>query len=705
MPSSESQQRKTIDWTSCYARFDGSSLTVGNECIERSWLVREGLLYPTSLLHKQTGIEWMAVPSTLAITPDFPLAGEPRTTSFAHITSPLYATSDEALQLTLTSTGAIQRITYHITLFPKSSAVLMQVDGDVLDAMDQASGQRLDNSDEQGIPDGTEVKLEATEFSGVGCQDLLELAHPHLKLRQVEFWDQTDRYNELMFEKEWLLHPNEAKHRLQGNVFVLEDPLTESGFVYIKHGPLPHVRPVKIDADLLVDGSGATFLRRKEDPPYGPGHPQYPLRWRFYFQGHGTGSRGGDGYSYAMIAYSGGRPGLTAALQDYQRTIRGYAPERDAQFLSNTWGDRSRDARIQEDFILSEIEAGAKLGVDIVQIDAGWQKGTTINSVKAGGVWEGFWAHETGYWDVDLDRFPRGLEPVIAAAEAKGMRLGLWFAPDSSQDFSNWEKDAEKILELYRLGIHYIKIDAVKARTKQGEANLHRFFNRVLDASRGEVVFDIDVTAEVRPGYWGLMHPGPLFVENRYTDSHRYWPHQTLRNLWKLSHYIDPARLRMEWLNQARNTLQYGEDPLAPAEFSPAYLFATVMISNPLGWFEVTHLPEAYFAEAAPLIQVWKQHRAELFSGHLHPIGEAPDGIAWTGFLSLARDRSAGYVLLFREDHPESHWLERLRVLGEGDYDVELLYGEGQVKLDNDRLSAEIPAKKQFVFAKLRKTT
>ena len=45
-------------------------------------------------------------------------------------------------------------------------------------------------------------------------------------------------------------------------------------------------------------------------------------------------------------------------------------------------GDRSRDARINEAFLLKEIDAGAALGVDVVQIDDGWQKGRTANSAR-----------------------------------------------------------------------------------------------------------------------------------------------------------------------------------------------------------------------------------------------------------------------------------------------------------------------------------
>ena len=147
-----------------------------------------------------------------------------------------------------------------------------------------------------------------------------------------------------------------------------------------------------------------------------------------------------------------------------------------------------------------------------------------------------------------------------------------------------------------------MKIDGVKATTKQSEDNLQRFFDRVLAESQGKVTFDLDVTAEIRPGYFGAMRVGPLFVENRYTDWHSYWPHQTLRNLWKLAQYVDPLRLRIEFLNNSRNQANYPDDPLAPGRYSPAYLFAITMIANPLGWFEISNLPASYFEQIPPLV-------------------------------------------------------------------------------------------------------
>lgn len=75
---------------------------------------------------------------------------------------------------------------------------------------------------------------------------------------------------------------------------------------------------------------------------------------------------------------------------------------------------------------------------------------------------------------------------------------------------------------------------------------------------------DLDVTAGIRPGYFGAVASDPVFVENRYVrrgDNRRWYPHHTLRELWLLSHAVDPVRLRMEVLNPARLPELYAAEP------------------------------------------------------------------------------------------------------------------------------------------------
>ncbi len=505
---------------------------------------------------------------------------------------------------------------------------------------------------------------------------LLSFAPGRFRLIQVLLRDQTDACAELVHEREWLLHPSNREIRLAGNLFVVESVLDGSGTVFVKLAPLPASRATPSEWDICLGRDGALELNRS------------------------------DGYEWRVLTYEGGKWGRIAALHAIQREIRPYHPARDGLLLTNTWGDRSRDAHLNPAFMAREIESAARLGADIVQIDDGWQHGMTSNSAQArgGGQWSGFWESDAHFWDVNRERFPDGLQPLFQLARERNLRVGLWFAPDCSNEAANWERDAELLLRHHReLGVDFFKIDALKITSPQSEANLKLLFARVRDGSKGAVSFDLDITAERRFGYFGLIEPGALFVENRYTDWHNYWPHHTLRVAWQLAHWIDPVRLRLEWLNHARNGEKYADDPLAPSQYRPDALFASVMMCSPLGWFENQNLPASYFQEAAPLIAKWKNEREAMQNGTILPVGEAPDGNAWTGFISVAADRRSGYALLFRELNEAANYEIRLPLLGKVSGQLEILGGEGTATLRDGDLKVEISEKLRYLWLRFEK--
>ncbi|MFH1706533.1 MAG: glycoside hydrolase family 2 TIM barrel-domain containing protein [Planctomycetota bacterium] len=248
----------------------------------------------------------------------------------------------------------------------------------------------------------------------------------HWRLIQVLLMDQTDSHNELVQEREWLLHPSEGLE-LEGNLFALENPATGEGTVFIRRAALPHARPVRSEYDLRLT------------PVKGKGFTLELL----------VAAGATDPEPYAAVPYDGGPTGRIRALQVFQRKQRPvHSNHAVPLFMSNTWGDRSRDSRIEEGFLLREIEAAARLGVDVLQLDDGWQRGITANSARAkelGGVWEGFWAADPDFWSAHPVRLPRGLAPVAGAVRKAGLRLGLWFAPDSAREFANWRLDADRL--------------------------------------------------------------------------------------------------------------------------------------------------------------------------------------------------------------------------------------------------------------------
>jgi alpha-galactosidase len=655
----------TAEFHGAYARWSPEEVVVGNRHFERKWKVDQGLLTATSLRDLDAGIEWIARPAN---APAPHPAGEPAkrdrellgTTS----TGKQNAVEEASLVLKLASDDG-DVFSYRFQIFPSARGV-----GITFSSAVDGQGATAEETD---VPTGIEVDPSiATVVSASDALEDLMLSPHHIRFTQVLLKDQTDYHNQLVFENSWLSTPSEGRLSLPGNVFYAEDPLTKAGLIFVKFAPLPHARPVKSDWDAQFIGG--------------------PRRLRF----------AGQGYPFVLLSYSGGRVGMIEALQSYQRQLRAYNPDRDAMFLSNTWGDRSRDARINEAFMLREVEAGARLGVDIIQIDDGWQKGMTANSARGRGVWNDYWATDPDFWNPNPDGFPNGLEKVVSAAREKGMKFGLWYGPDSIREAANWERDADRILELHRQhGIDYFKLDSMKVETPATGHNLQRFFDKVMEDSQGRVVFDLDVTAEIRPGYFGAPGAGPIFVENRYTDFRNYWPHHTLRNLWALAHFVDPLRLRMEFLNNTRSQERYEGDPLAPIRYRPDTLFATVMYANPLGWFEVSNLPEEYVAQASALVDVWKRERPALFSGTILPIGDAPDGASWTGLASIAQDRKSARILVFRELNDASKWTTPLPLIHTEKLKITTLAGRGTATINGTDLKIEIPEPLDFLWIKL----
>jgi alpha-galactosidase len=653
---------QNIQFGSCYARWTDTELIVGNSHIERKWSIEGDVLHATSLYDRDAKVEWLNAPAGQQMA-----ASKERIeiTAYSGTFSPVESPS---LRIDVASKASLH---YRFRVFPEAKGVEIELQPEEpKPAMSKSVGPL-------GSTGASIIEQEARELSDgtrlPNTPDELSLIPQHLRLTQVSFSTDTDIHNQLVSSREWMFMNNEENLALQGNLFFVEDVLTGKGLLFLKQAPLPEARTIQTVSDLEVVAKTRTF--------------------RFV----------SPGYSSVVLAYSGGRDGRIQTLQDYQRQIRNYVPGRDGVLLTNTWGDRNRDLRINSAFIKQEISAGAKLGVDVVQIDDGWQAGRSVNSGRGPGVANAFWSTEKPFWAADAERFPGGLAPLVALCSANGMKLGLWYAPDSSQDFVNWQRDADLILEMYhKEGISYFKFDSINMSSIEAEKNLGRLFERILTGSNGAITIDLDVTGSGRrPGYFGVMNSGPIFVENRYTDFHRYWPHLTLRNLWELSQYVDPLRLRMEFLNNTRNESRYSDDPLAPSRYTADAIFATVMFSNPLGWFETSNLPPAFDTSVTPLIATWKKERASLYEGTMIPIGADPDGVSWTGFASIGRQRTTGYMLIFRELNDQSDWSSSIPLMSGTRNKITVLAGHGTAEIAGGKVNVHIPEKLQYLWIRL----
>ena len=178
-----------------------------------------------------------------------------------------------------------------------------------------------------------------------------------------------------------------------------------------------------------------------------------------------------------------------------------------------------------------------------------------------------------------------------------------------------------------------------------------------------------------------------------------------MRNFWRLSHVVDPVRLRMEVLNPVRMPELYPEgDPLAPMRWPRDAIFAISMLSSPLGWFEIQNLSPDTVRVWKPLIERWKQERDAVHAGYIYPVGSAPDGLSWTGFVSASRDGNEGTALLFRElDESDEFALPMSDYITSVCVNAAIIGGRGEAFVKDGVLKVSVKEKLDFVWVKITK--
>lgn len=643
-----------------YARWDETTLTVGNRLFHRTYRADGGVLRTVS----------------------FAQADRPSFVCPAEVTnSPSgFSVSCESIQVTPVGETALRcMVTYGgrkrtIDVYPNVAGVVTTIES--LDELSEAPSVR---EFRKSVADG-----EALISSLAKRADVLRFPASHLMVTEYVVVDQTDVRDNLLQTREWLTPTVELPERLTCASLDVRDHFSSEGLVFLRLAPMPRSRPSQIP-DFIFSGN---------------------------FDKSGIMSLA-NGYPVAEVLYENGEVGRIEALRSVQRAYRPYRPNRDGLFLSNTWGGGNCDSRINAAFLMKEVAAGAELGVDVIQIDDGWQQGRTANSAlkKKGqkGAWNGYWAADPDFWKPDTARFPGGLEPLVEAARSKGMRFGLWFGPDSSNESVNWEKDADCLLDFHRrLGIDYFKLDSIKLATPCAFSRNGLMMDKMLKCSNGDMVFDLDATSEIRPGFFGALGIGPVFVENRYAYK-TYRPWSTLRNLWQLAHLIDPVRLRMEVVDPDHHPqASRADDPLASDKWPKDAFFAIAMVASPLGWMELSEIRPDRMEAMKPLVARWKRERAALHGGATFPVGAKPDGKEWTGFLTRTADGEGGYVLLFREMNDNGTFS-----LSVGEYfanslahaTAEIIGGRGTAQLkDSGRtICVSIPDCLDFIWVKIRR--
>jgi alpha-galactosidase len=605
------------------ARLENDTLTLENSKISRTYKWNKGNIISLSLSDKEKGKVWKMSTNK----PDLTFPGQTdksENAAFSARVIPGTAIAPEHLEA---------EILYSLDKLDVKRVFRLYRDCAVIACDIYLKGESNSVWLKPGISLADMVNLEkltaGSAVNNAPVIEKIELPGKHWKLDVIEFFDVTDRHNNLVYNVKALSYrPNFYR----GNILFAHDILTDNGIFILKEAPTSNVQLAYPGNDFITEdgtfrvvgvGLNSTDLDRTE--------------WR-------------RGYGFATGVYSGGEINRLVALREYQTNLRIHKPGRDEMIMMNTWGDRGEDKHINEKFAFAELEAGAKLGITHFQLDAGWQRGHQSFSVTQAESLNSIW-NQNSYWEPHPERFPNGLDPLVKKGKELGIEVCLWFNPSRENSNENWEKDANVLIGMYKNhGIRTFKIDGVSLPDKLAEINFRKFLEKVLTETGYQAVFNLDVTAGRRGGYNYFNEYGNLFLENRYTDWQNYFPYKTLRNLWMLSRYVPSQNLQIEFLNKWRNQDKYAGDPFGPANYSFEYLFAITMAAQPLAWFEGTGLPDEAFS-ISPVVKKYKEIQFEFHNGNIFPVGDEPSGKSWCGFQSVQKGK--GYFLVFREANDE----------------------------------------------------
>lgn len=568
-----------------YATLEGDTLRIGNSRIERLMQWNGGNVITVALTDKQTGLTLRGEGSV----PDFTLLqGTPLEGALHVSTVPSDGIRREYLDACVTFRLGEVRVERHYRVFEDCPAI-------ALDTWLSGSTDR-------------------EEWESPATLDQLRLTGRHWQTRTVELTDRTDLFDNLVSQQDFV--PMNAQS-CRGNLLFARQMDTGMGFFMLKESPCP-------DSQLHYPGADFTV-------------------WAGHFTLQGPGLVPSDlcadhpvrAYTAVTGVYSHGEREALMALHAYQREARALVSEDDNMVMMNTWGERGEGKNISEEFCLRELERAAQLGINVFQIDAGWN-GNYLD------------------WPVSASKFPHGLHPVVQRARQLGIRMALWFSPHNDNDFAAWESDALILTRLYdEYGIDIFKIDGYNVPTLQAQQNLFSMLQRIATHTGKKSILNMDETAGQRVGYFTTAQYGNIFMENRYTDWGNYYPFHTLRNLWHLSRYVSAQRLQVEFLNPLRHPEKYApDDPFAPCRYSLPYLFAITMAGQPLAWLEAHNLtPEQ--CEVSHVIQAYQSVTRQLHQGTILPIGSEPSGRSWTGFQSILSP-TEGFLIVYRENNDQA---------------------------------------------------
>lgn len=328
-----------------------------------------------------------------------------------------------------------------------------------------------------------------------------------------------------------------------------------------------------------------------------------------------------------VVVWSGGVDERELAIKQFDRARFPVDAARDIYVMANTWGSgtakqESLEASREEN-ILQQIESCRDLGIDVQQIDDGWQ----------GDQYE--------EWAPVPPRYPAGWRRVRQAARDAGVRLGLWAA---------WRIGIEELVRSWdEGGFGFYKIDFARLETYQQVDGLFSKMRKLIEHSGHSLRVNWDVTENpARVGYYFARDLGNIYLENRkpMEPAHVvYVPYLVLRDAWHVAHYTNLNRFQIT----VQNVDRVNREVSNAYKHSHSYALAIALAGSPIFFQETTLLSDEARGQIRRLLALYRRERQKMFRDYVFAIGDEPDDASWPGFQTWDAESRSGYLLVFRE--------------------------------------------------------
>ena len=334
------------------------------------------------------------------------------------------------------------------------------------------------------------------------------------------------------------------------------------------------------------------------------------------------------------ILYTGDSDNRQLSLKKFDRLRYPIKKERDIYIMANTWGSTSTFVSAlnaaSEKNVLKEIKSQADLGIDVQQIDDGWQNPPRIVCT------------DSKKWrpDKHQTRYPEGWKNVRQTATEKKISLGLWAMDLISLKDLKWN---------YKHGgFKFYKLDFIDIKNYLQLENLIKKVRNFIEFANHKIRVNWDVTENPpRVGYFFAREFGNIYLENRKPNNEPvvYKPYLVLRDAWHVSKYLNLNKFQVtvqniDRINQKKSDAHLHNHP---------YSVAIGLMGSPIFFQETHYYTKLARKEIKKLLALYKKHREEMYDCFVFPIGEEPDNKSWTGFQFYNSEKKTGYITIFRE--------------------------------------------------------